>query len=198
MGRNSPDTPSQILGFVAFAFGLIALLLVCIGIGTQYWYATGNTSYITTSANFFSLCTYDSTNGNRISCTSRSGDTHPFCTLAYSGTTVTSSLSDCNNRLRNASGLGIIGIILLLFGVVTTLLMAIGLLTVAFLNFLPGILLFLACLFMLAALAEGSRYMPYNNYSANLYQTGHLFTMFALFLSAAAGGRISFARNNPR
>jgi hypothetical protein len=59
---------------------------------------------------------------------------------------------------------------------------------------IPPAFFFLACLFMLAGMAEGARYLLYNDYSANLYQTGHLLTMFSLFLSAFAAGRIHFSR----
>ncbi|UJR34778.1 hypothetical protein I4U23_027557 [Adineta vaga] len=95
--------------------------------------------------------------------------------------------------MRNASGLGIAGIILLAFGIAATLIMALGFLSVWFLNFIPGALLFLACLFMLAAMAEGSRYLVFRGYSANLYQAGHLLTILSLFLSSLAGGRIAHA-----
>jgi hypothetical protein len=47
---------------------------------------------------------------------------------------------------------------------------------------------------MLAGMAEGSRYLLYNDCSANLYQAGHLFTIFSLFLSAFTAGRIHFFR----
>ncbi|CAF1688039.1 unnamed protein product [Adineta ricciae] len=95
--------------------------------------------------------------------------------------------------MRNASGLGIVGIIFIAFGIVATILMALGIFSEWFLNFIPGVLFFLASLFMLAGIAEGSRYLTYNAYSANLYEAGHLFTILALFLSSLAGGRIAYA-----
>ena len=196
MARVALDKWSQILAFVAVAVGFIASLLACIGIGTPKWYISGTATYVTTSANFFSLCSYDPTSGNLISCISRSGSSHPLCSAYYSTTTVVTSQSDCNNRMMNASGLGIVGILLLFFGIVATVIMAFGSFTKAFLNFIPGILLFFACLFMLAAMAEGARYISYNGYSANLYQAGHLFTILALFLSVVAGGRIGSSGSN--
>ena len=51
-------------------------------------------------------------------------------------------------------------------------------------------LLFLAALFMVAALAEGSRVTLYNSYSANLVETGHLLTIFSMGLVAFASGRL--------
>ena len=45
---------------------------------------------------------------------------------------------------------------------------------------------------MLAGMAEGSRYLLYNGYSANLYQSGHLFTILALFFSTLAAWSYTF------
>jgi hypothetical protein len=61
-------------------------------------------------------------------------------------------------------------------------------------NFLPPSVFFLACLFMLAGMAEGSHYLLFNDYSTNLYQAGSLFTTLALLLSAFVSGRIHFFR----
>ena len=102
-------------------------------------------------------------------------------------------MSDYNGRIQNAAALCIVGIVFLFFGTVATLIMALDYLPV-WVNILPPTLLFLACLFMLAGMAEGARYLIYNDYSANLYQAGHLLAMLALFLSAFAGGRINFSR----
>jgi hypothetical protein len=48
----------------------------------------------------------------------------------------------------------------------------------------------LASLFILAALAEGSRVTMYNSYSAILVQTGHLLTIFSMGVIAFASGRL--------
>jgi hypothetical protein len=95
--------------------------------------------------------------------------------------------------MQNAAGLCVVAILFLFFGIIATLIMAFIPLSI-WTDFLPPSILFLACLFMLAGMAEGSRYLLYNDYSANLYQAGHLFTMLALFLSAFAAGRIHFFR----
>jgi hypothetical protein len=58
--------------------------------------------------------------------------------------------------------------------------------------YLPPTILFIACLFMLAGMAEGARVLYYNDYSVNLYQTSHLLTMLSLFLSSIAAGHIHF------
>ena len=39
---------------------------------------------------------------------------------------------------------------------------------------LGPVCLFIACLFMLAGMAQGAYVLYYNDYAANLYQTGHL------------------------
>ncbi|CAF1451051.1 unnamed protein product [Adineta steineri] len=194
MGETVADKTSKILAFIAVGFGVIALLFLCIGVGTVRWYAAGNSNVIVTGLNFFTYCTYDATTGSQTTCTSRTASWHPVCdTNNYPTTTVVNSYSDCNNRIRNAAALTIVGIIFLAFGIVLTLVMAFGILSEWFLNYIPAALLFLACLFMLAGLAEGARYITYNGYSASLYETGHLLTMLSLFLSATAGGRISHA-----
>jgi hypothetical protein len=95
--------------------------------------------------------------------------------------------------MQNAGALCIVGIIFLFFGTLTTLIMTIVYFQ-TWITLIPPALLFLASLFMLAGMAEGSRYLFYNDYSANLYQTGHLLTMLTLFLSAFTAGRIHFSR----
>ncbi|CAF1415530.1 unnamed protein product [Adineta ricciae] len=193
MARTAADNISKIMGIVAVVFGFVALVLTCVGVGTIQWYISGNANYITSATNFFSYCTYDGTTGNQISCSQRTAYAHPFCDASYTASTVAISNSDCHYRMRNAAALTLVGIILLAFGMVLTLVMALGLLSEWFLNLIPGILLFLASLFMLAGLAEGARYIAYNSYSASLYEAGHLFTILSLFLSSFAGGRIAFA-----
>ena len=42
---------------------------------------------------------------------------------------------------------------------------------------------------MLAALAEGSRTILYNGYSAKLYQAAHVISIFSLLSSAYASGK---------
>ncbi len=52
------------------------------------------------------------------------------------------------------------------------------------------ICLFIACLFMLAGMAEGAYVLYYNDYSANLYPTAHLLTIFSFLMSCIASGRL--------
>ena len=193
MARTAADNISKIMGIAAAVFCFVALILTCVGVGTIQWYINGNANYVTTAVNYFSYCTYDATTGNQYNCSQRTAYAHPLCDIVYPITTVATSNSDCHNRMRNAPALTIVGIILLAFGMILTLLMAFGILSEWFLNLIHGILLFLASLFMLAGLAEGARYMAYNGYSASLFETGHLLTILSLFLSSFAGGRIAFA-----
>jgi hypothetical protein len=188
-----PDSLSQKIAFITVAFGVVALVLTCVGIGTPKWYTvyslvgTG-VYYQSSTANFFYTCTF-STNGSTLNCTNRDGSlyAYPGYSTSYPWAT------DYYQRMQNAGGLCIVGILFLFLGTVATLVMALVYLQ-TWLNLIPPALLFLACLFMLAGMAEGSRYLIYNDYSANLYQTGHLLTMFTLFLSALAAGRIHFSR----
>lgn len=56
-------------------------------------------------------------------------------------------------------------------------------------------IVFVACLFMLAGLAEGARVLLYNGYAAHLYETAHLLTIFSFLISAFVGG---FLFDSPR
>ena len=189
----TPDRRSQIIAFIAVGFGIAALVLVCVGIGTPRWYSEyysyGNGTYVkTNSVNFFYTCGVF-TNGTTNNCTNRESSLYLY--PGYS--TANPWMTDYYQRMQNAGALCIVGIIFLALGTLATLIMA-------FIFFptwaspIPPALLFLACLFMLAGMAEGSRYLIYNDYSANLYQTGHLLTMFTLLLSSFAAGRIHFSR----
>ncbi|CAF1358905.1 unnamed protein product [Rotaria magnacalcarata] len=192
MVRLSPDSFSRTIAFVVVAFGIVALALACVGIGTPRWYSayvlTGSGTYAkTNSANFFYTCNV-STSGVTNSCTNRDSSLY-----GYPGYSAANPwMTDYNQRMQNAGALCIVGILFLFLGTLATLIMAINYLH-AWATLVPPALLFLACLFMLAGMAEGARYLIYNDYSVNLYQTAHLLTMFALALSAFSAGRIHFS-----
>lgn len=186
------DSFTKKLAFVAVVIGLIALILVCVGVGTPKWETsytiTGNGTYaVSSTANFFFTCDYS--NGTLNNCTTRSTNLteYPRYLSTYPW------MVDYNSRIQNAAGLCIVAIVFLAGGIVMTIIMAFVSLSL-WINVLSPALFFLACLFMLSGMAEGSRYLLYNDYSANLYQAGHLFTMLALFISALAAGRIHFLR----
>ena len=188
-----PDSLSQKICYIAVAFGIIALVLTCVGISTPRWqsdyYTSGDGNYVKTgSANFFYACPA-STNGTIINCTNRGGSLYGYSNYnpGYPW------MSDFYQRMQNAGALCIVGIIFLFLGTVTTLIMSVIYLK-KWTNLIAPGFLFLACLFMLVGMAEGSRYLLYNDYSANLYQAGHIVTMFTLLLSAIAAGRIHFSR----
>lgn len=192
MAHLTPDSHSQKIAFIAVAFGVAALVLTCVGIGTPRWYSdyfvlNDNTYVKTNSANFFYTCVIFP-NGTLLNCTNRGSALFGYST--YDGTHPWKI--DYYQRMQNAGALCIVGILFLFFGTLTTLIM--GLVQYrTWLTLTPPGLLFLACLFMLAGMAEGSRYLLYNDYSANLYQTGHLLTMLTLFLTAFAAGRIHYS-----
>jgi hypothetical protein len=193
MARLPPDSLSQTIAFITVAFGVAALVLTCVGIATPRWYSayytSNNKTYVKTgSANFFYTCSAY-TNGTIYNCTKRGSSLYGY--PGYS--TLNPWMTDYYQRMQNAGALCIVGIIFLFFGTLATLIMGI-IYFQAWITLIPPALLFLACLFMLAGMAEGARYLLYNDYSANLYQTGHLLTMFTLFLSAFVAGRIHFSR----
>jgi hypothetical protein len=198
------DNYGRTIAFIAVGFGIAALVLTCVGLGTPRWYSayvaivdqnsikTGQ--YIKTdSANFFYTCEIYA-NGRLNNCTNRGSSLYNY--PGYNASDPNPWMTDYYQRMQNAGALCIVGIIFLFFGTLTTFIMAMIHFRIALINLIPPVLLFLACLFMLAGMAEGSRYLLYNDYSANLYQTGHLLTMFTLFLSAFAAGRIHSFRGN--
>lgn len=190
-----PDGLSQKICYAAVAFGIAALVLTSVGIATPSWnaqyFSTGGGNYVKIgTANFFYTCVFY-TSGALQNCTNRDGSLYGY--PGYDSSNVSPWMSDYYRRIQTAGALCIIGIILLFLGTLATLLMAIVYFQ-TWATLIPPILLFLACLFMLAGMAEGARYLLYNDYSANLYQTGHLVTMFTLLLSALAAGRIHFSR----
>ena len=182
---------SRTLAFVAMAFGFVALILACVGVGTPHWETYYGTSYIQTdqqatkkgSANFFYACS-TSSDGSPQNCSSRSSSLTNYRNVT----------TDMNSHLQTAAGLSIVGIIFILFGAVATLIIALRTLP-TWINLIAPLLFFLACLFMLAGLAEGAHVLHYNGYSANLYETAHLLTIFGLFMSGLAAGRIHFWRS---
>ncbi|CAF1346761.1 unnamed protein product, partial [Didymodactylos carnosus] len=133
----SPDSLSRNVAIIATIFGAIALVLACVGVGTPNWQVTytdpPNNTNVGSTTNFFYTCiiNINCLNNNQLNTT-----------------------SDYYNRLRNSAGLSIVGILFLAFGTIMTLVMA---LTNFYYSHLSGpILLFLAALFMMAALAEGA------------------------------------------
>ncbi len=192
MALEKVDSLSQKIALTAAGFGALALLLVCVGVGTPKWESAyvntgGGTYALSRTANFFYTCSF--TNGSFTSCTSRTQNLTDY--PRYSSTYPW--MTDYNIRMQNAAGLCIFAILVLASGIIMTIIMAFVPLSTG-MNLLASTLLFFACLFMLAGMAEGARYLLYNDYSVNLYQAGHLFTMLALFLSALAAGRIHFFR----
>jgi len=181
---------NEVLITVSVFFGAIALTLACIGIGTPYWQtisltlASGET-FIASSANFFYACRYDLA-GDVISCVDRSSNSSIG---QYYGIIATGNESEWNFHLNTAAGFSIIGIIFIFFGTTATSFMFFGN-RGEWIYFVAPSFLFVACLFMLAGLAEGARILLYNGYSVNLYETAHVITIFSFLISALVGGRL--------
>lgn len=176
-------------------FGAIALLLACVGIGTPNWQSTrvtlnGQTNLLST-ANFFYACRFTA-NGTLRSCDQRSSnrDINQYYPIDALG-----NQTEWNQHLDAAAGLCIVGIIFIFLGTLTTVLMICAGIA-GWIYFIGPICLFLATLFMLAGMAEGAYVLYYNDYSANLYQTAHLLTIFSFLISSIAAGRISLPFNS--
>jgi hypothetical protein len=171
-------------------FGGIALLLACVGIGTPNWQSTqvitNGQTFTVSTANFFYAC-HSYPNGTFISCDHRSSNRE---INQYYPIDAPGNETQWNQHLDNAAGLSITGIILIFFGTLATLVMVITS-WAGWIYLIGPICLFLACLFMLAGMAEGAYVLYYNDYSANLYQTAHLLTIFSFLISCIASGRLS-------
>ncbi|CAF3784021.1 unnamed protein product [Rotaria sp. Silwood1] len=166
------DPLSRMIVLTTGLFSIIALVLSIVGTATYSWYYNQDSNGQTVYYNFFTQCTGNLLNGS----------------------------SNCFNMQRNtvlglgtqhAAGLLVVAICLLGLGMLIVLAMNFIQLT-GLLAFIPSIILFLAALFMVAALAEGSRVTTYNNYSANLVETGHLLTILSMGLIAFASGRLHY------
>lgn len=175
---------SRTIALIAAVFGLLAFILACIGMGAPSWEtyynpsASGPSGNRSGTVNFFYAC-LTNPDGSGQNCTYRSSSLSNYGSiLPY----------NFNDRLDNAASLSIIGIALIFSGVISTVIMAFVRIGIERTLIAP-IFLFLACLFMLAGLAEGSRVLHYNDYAANLYETAHLLTMLSLLLCSIAAGR---------
>jgi hypothetical protein len=166
----SMDPLSRVLVMTAGLFTIPALTLSIVGTATYSWYYSQDSSGNTISYNFFTLCT-----GNLLNGSSTCSDMQRNTGLGI-GT-------------QNAGALLVVALCLLGLAMLITLAMNFIQLT-GLLAFIAPILLFLAALFMVAALAQGSRVTTYNSYSANLVETGHLLTIFSMGLIAFASGRL--------
>lgn len=173
--RISPviiDPFSRILVLLAGIFTLIAWILSVIGTATSSWYYNQYSNGNTINYNFFTQCT-----GNLLNGSSNCVDIQRNTILGL-GT-------------QHAAGLLVVALCLLGLGMLIVLSMNFIQLT-GILAFIPPIILFLAALFMVGALAEGSRVTTYNSYSAGLLETGHLLTIFSMGLVGFASGRLHF------
>jgi len=174
---------------ISVIFGGIALLFACVGIGTPNWQSAQLTidgqTYTISTANFFYACRFYS-NGSLISCEHRSSNRN---INQYYPIDAPGNQTQWNQYLDAAAGLSIVGIIFIFIGTLTTLIMIVAD-WVGWIYLIGPICLFLACLFMLAGMAEGSYVLYYNDYSANLYETAHLLTIFSFLMSCIVAGRL--------
>ena len=164
------DPLSRLAILIAGLFTIVALTLSIVGTATTSWYYDQDSLGNTQSYNLFTYCT-----GNLLESSSICVDMSRETSLGL-GT-------------QNAAGLLVVALCLLGSAMIITLLMNCVLLT-GILSFIAPTLLFLASLFILAALAEGSRVTKYNSYSAHLVQTGHLLTILCMGLTGFAAGRL--------
>jgi len=174
-------------------FASVGLLFLCVGVGTPNWYVTyvsGSGYLIASSVNFYYACT------NSTNCAS-----NPYWVglgYPYTGYPNTSPLisgvpsTDHFTHLQNAAGLAIVGLLFLAFGTIAAVVLAIRpkIYGAGFNGLACAVLFCIAALFERAALSEGQRQMVFNGYGANLYQTGHAFTIAAVPLSAYVAARL--------
>ena len=181
---------NQLLIITGVLAGAIALLLACVGIGTPNWQVEyKNTTlgelHIVRTANFFYACRMNLA-GENLGCGERASNSNIAQYYSINGT---GNETIWNWHLNSAAGLSIMGIIYTLFGIVATMLMLFGDRAEWIYVVAPGFY-FLACLFMLAGLAEGSRVLLSNGFSAHIFQSAHAMTMFSFLICCITAGRL--------
>lgn len=181
---------NQILITLSVILGSIALILACAGIGTPRWQITSvNTSsgfmYVTNTANFFYACRLNLA-GEVLSCGERSSNQS---ISQYYALTIKGNQSELNLHLNTAAGFSILGILFIFLGTIATLAMFFGD-KAEWIFLIAPTFLFVACLFMVAGIAEGSRVLLYNGYSANLYEAAQSLAICSFLISAIIGGRL--------
>jgi hypothetical protein len=164
------DSFSRILIITASFFSIAALTLSIVGIATRSWYYYQYTNSTVIYYNLFTQCTGNVNNGASV------------CTDILRTT-------DFGLGTQYAAAFLVVAICLLGCGMLVILLMNFVQLTGGLL-FVAPILLFLATLFMVAAFVEASKVTIYNSYSANLVQTSHIVTIFAMGIITFASGRL--------
>jgi hypothetical protein len=164
------DPLSRLVLFIAGLVTIVALVLSIVGTATYSWYYNQDSFGNTVSYNFFTMC-----QGNLLNSTSTCIDMPRQTTMGIS--------------TQNAGALLVFALGLLGLAMLITLAMNFVQLT-GILAFIAPIVHFFAALFMLASMAEGSRVLQYNNYSAHLVQTGHILTILSMGLTAFAGARL--------
>jgi hypothetical protein len=191
---------NQILVILSVIFGAIALTLASIGIGTSNWQVTTLTkttgeTIAVSAANFFYACRYDIA-GEIINCADRDNNNNDNI-AGYFAIIGIGNQSNYNFHLNIAAGFSILGIVFIFFGTIATIFMFIGDRAEWIFPVAPS-LFFVACLAMLTGLAEGSRVLLYNGYSANLYETAHVLTIFSFLISSLVGGRLFDHPHKPK
>jgi len=174
---ESATFANQILVSTSVISAAFALTLASVGIGTPQWQInTINTTYgeilIVNTANFFYACRYNLA-GEILEC----------------GERIRNRSISSYYRINTAAGFSIIGLILIFIATVAIIFMFFGE-KHQWIYLVTPVLLFVACLFMLAALAEGSQVLFSNGYSAYLYRVGHLLTIFSLLVNSIVAGRM--------
>jgi len=181
---------NQILVSTSVISAAFALTLASVGIGTPQWQInTINTTYgeilIVNTANFFYACRYNLA-GEILECGERIRNRS---ISSYYRINTTGDEDQWNLHLNTAAGFSIIGLILIFIATVAIIFMFFGE-KHQWIYLVTPVLLFVACLFMLAALAEGSQVLFSNGYSAYLYRVGHLLTIFSLLVNSIVAGRM--------
>ena len=169
---STMDPLSRSMIFTSALVSIVALTLTIVGTATYSWYYNQDSNGIILSYNLFTLCTGSILNGSS-NCIDM-----PRGTLLGLGT-------------QQAAGLLIVGICLLGISMLIVLGMNVILLTGTLALIAPTVH-FLAALFIMAGLAQGSRVTIYNSYSSYLVETGYLLTILSMGLIGFASGRLHF------
>lgn len=187
---NKTELINQLLIIAAVLIGAVALILACVGIGTPNWQVdykntTSGELHIVRTANFFYACRLNLA-GEIVACGERSSNSN---IALYYSINATGNETVWNWHLNTAAGLSIIGIIQTFFAIIATMFMLFGD-RAEWIYIVAPCFHFLACLFLLGGIAEGSRVLLSNGLSAHLFESAHGLTMFCFLICCIAAGRL--------
>lgn len=185
-----PELINQLLIITSVLVGAVALVLACAGIATPNWQVnykntTSGDLHIVRTANFFYACRLNLA-GEILGCGERNTNSN---ILQYYSINATGDETILNWHLNTAAGLSIMGIILIFFAMLATMLMLFGE-RGEWIYIVAPCLYLLVCVFITAGFGEGCRVLLTNGFSAKLFQSAQGLVIFCFLINCIAAGRL--------